>query len=411
MKMIYKSFPLRRISPMDGHYFFGYYDIQPINAKGNLHLAHKVDFTDRLQRRGESVELGLIEMGTDKFERLDTTQAWCFQQGAMLQWNPAAPDDEIVYNCFDGNDYYATVMNIHTGAKRYLDRPVANISPKGDYALSVNFDRLFKFRAGYGYAGQGDPFHYDNHSDKDGIFLIDMKTGKSKMILSLQQIWDFYGEKTYGCDKKIIVNHITFNTDGSRFLAIVRDFPPKGQGHTSVTITANRDGSDMFLLSGGGVQSHYHWKDTDTLAFFYDAKELNCGRGWANNYEIKDKKYEGKVMCDGYFWYDNHMSYSPDRKLLLTDSYPFSYGQVLTIVDLERNLAVETGRYHTMIPCTECWCCDLHPAWSPSGKLASIDSTHEGLRAIYTLDVDEVREYLKTVDDNNLPYNVEWMPC
>ena len=39
MKIIEKSYYAKRISPTDGHYTFGYYDIQPFN--GNLHLAHK----------------------------------------------------------------------------------------------------------------------------------------------------------------------------------------------------------------------------------------------------------------------------------------------------------------------------------------------------------------------------------
>lgn len=408
MKMIYKSYPARRISPADGHYFFGYYDLQAIS--GNLHLAHKVDFTDRIHKRGETTDIGIIEMGTDKFERLDTTAAWCHQQGAMLQWNPAAPNDEIIYNCFDGLDFYATIMNIHTGAKRYLDRPVANVSPKGDYALSINFDRLYNFRPGYGYAGVGDPFYYENHSENDGIYLIDMKTGKSRMIISMAQIWDFYGEDCYkGTDKKIIVNHITFNTDGSRFMFLVRDFPAPGQRHTTTTITANTDGSDMFLLSGGGVHSHYHWKDKDTIIFYYDGKELDCGRGWANNYIIKDKQYKGELVGGGFFWNDNHMSYSPDRKLIITDSYADANKiQHLRVADLDRDLCLEIGGYYSMLDPTD-WRCDLHPRWSSDGHLVTLDSTHEGHRGIYAVDMDEVREYLDKVDMNNLPYNITWL--
>ena len=412
MKMVYKSFPVRRISPADGHYFFGYYDLQPIS--GNLHLAHKVDFIDRLQRRDETVEIGLIEMGKEKFERLDTTAAWCFQQGAMLQWNPAAPNDEIIYNCTDGLNFYATIMNIHTGAKRYLDRPVANVSPKGDYALSINFERMYNFRPGYGYAGIGDPFFYDNHSDKDGIYLIDMNTGKSRLIISMQQIWDFYGKAGFkGVDKKIVVNHITFNTDGTRFLFIVRDFHGPGERHTNTLITANRDGSDMYLLSDIGCQSHYHWRDPEHVLFFTDGKELDYRRGFLNNYVLKDKTHEGELMSDGFFRTDQHMSYSPDRRFLLTDSYPDkNNAQALRITDLERQLTVETGKYITIIDYCKCeaWCCDLHPAWSPDGKLVSIDSTHEGQRGIYVLDVDEVREYMDSLDMDNLPYNVKTIP-
>ena len=67
MEMSYRSFPARRISPAEGHYFFGYYDLQPIS--GNLHLAHRVNFTDRVQRRGEVAEIGIIDM--DKESNMD----------------------------------------------------------------------------------------------------------------------------------------------------------------------------------------------------------------------------------------------------------------------------------------------------------------------------------------------------
>ena len=132
MKLIQKSFPVKRISPMDQHFFFGYYDLQPFS--GRHHLAHKVDFTDHLNKMKDAAQIGILDIDTEKFEVLDETYAWCFQQGAMLQWNPAAPNDEIIYNDVVDGELAGVVMNIHNGAKRYLDRPVSNVSKDGKYA-------------------------------------------------------------------------------------------------------------------------------------------------------------------------------------------------------------------------------------------------------------------------------------
>ena len=139
MKLIQKSFPAKRISPMDQHFFFGYYDLQPFS--GRYHLAHKVGFTDRLNRKNDVAQIGLLNVDTEKFEALDETYAWCFQQGAMLQWNPAAPNDEIIYNSKVGQEFVGTVLNIHTGAKRYLEKlsPKA-YSPVGE-TLATGFSR------------------------------------------------------------------------------------------------------------------------------------------------------------------------------------------------------------------------------------------------------------------------------
>jgi len=321
---------------------------------------------------------------------LDVTGAWNFQQGSMLQWNPAFPEEEIIYNSISEGDYVATIMNIKNGKKRFLDRPIANVSPKGDFALSINFSRLYDFRPGYGYADLGDPYYYQNHSNKDGIFLTDLSTGKSKLIISLQEIWDFSG-KAFGCrDEKLVINHITFNTDGSRFLFLVRNFPEMGKKHRTAIITANTDGSDMFLLSDYGVQSHYHWIDTTRVVFYSDGKELACSRGFGNNYILIDKTYDGHIMADGFFDIDNHMSFSPDRKSMLTDTYPDENSmQTLRLYDVDKNYCANLGNFYSMPRDIIDLRCDLHPRWSQNGDMISFDSTHEGVRGIYLIDMSE----------------------
>jgi len=387
MKKLIKSVPVQRISPGDGHYFFGYYDLQPYNKDETLHLSHKTTFRDRLPMREDSAEIGVIEMSTGKFEKLDTIFSWNFQQGAMLQWNPRVPDREIIYNSLLDGHQCGVVMDIYTGKKRYLDRPVANVSRDGKYALGINMSRLYNFRPGYGYAWPEDPFYYQNHSKEDGVFLIDMDSGKSELILSLDAIWDFSGAY-FAKDEKMIINHITFNTDGSRFLALVRNFPPKGGKHVTAIITANRDGSDMYLLSDYGVQSHYWWLNENEVVFFSDGKELSCSSGPFNNYVLKDKTHEGYIQADGYFIYDNHMSFSPDGKIMLTDSYGNATGhQKISLYSPNKNACVDLGYFYPM-PCSSTDVrCDLHPRWNRSGTGITFDSTHEGFRGIYKMDL------------------------
>lgn len=391
MKLLEKSFFARRISPTDGEYFFGYYDLQPFWE--NLHLTHRTTFADRLQKRGDKAEVGILDMNTATYEKLDETAAWNFQQGAMLQWNPAAPTCEIIYNCMIDGAYAAAIMDIHTGKTRYLDRPVANVSPKGDYALSINFSRLYNFRPGYGYADIPDPFFYKNHSDCDGVFLIDMKTGKSKLIVSLDEIWNFTHEAFGDTDQKMIINHITFNTDGTRFLMLSRNFHPAGENHKTAIITAGINGDDLFLLSDYGVQSHYHWYDAEHVIFFSDGKELDCTAGWANTYVLRDKTYEGRIVSNGWFVRDNHMSYSPDRRYLLTDTYTdLQNMQPLRVYDIENDICAELGKFYSLPRCVEDIRCDLHPRWNENGSLISFDSTHEGRRGIYLVDFDAIKE-------------------
>jgi len=383
-----KSLPVKRITPTDGHYFFGYYDIQPFDINGKFHLTHKTTFCDKLQERGDIAEIGFID-DKGKYEKLAITGAWNFQQGAMLQWNPLAPDKEIIYNDLVDGKNVCVVMDITTGKKRYLDMAVANVSKDGKFALAINMSRMYDFRPGYGYAEPADLFYYRKHSKDDGVFLIDMKTGKAKLILSLDEIWNFSGS-FFSKDEKMIINHITFNTDGSRFLALVRNFPPKGEGHKTAIITASRDGSDMYLLSDYGVQSHYWWLNESEVLFYSDGKELDCCMGWGNNYVLKDKTHEGYIQANGFFEIDNHMSFSPDQNLMITDSYPNDTGhQVIMLYDPHKNLCVDLGYFYSMPNvCTDVRC-DLHPRWNRKGNGITFDSTHEGFRGIYKINLDK----------------------
>lgn len=106
MKHLIKSTAIERISPGDGHYFFGYYDLQPYDADEKLHLAHKTSFRNRLQTKDDLAQIGVIDMKSKKYDVLDTTNAWNFQQGAMLQWNPKRADREAkrLYNKFTENE-------------------------------------------------------------------------------------------------------------------------------------------------------------------------------------------------------------------------------------------------------------------------------------------------------------------
>lgn len=383
-----KKMPVKRISPDGGHFFFGYYDLQPYNFNETLHLAHRVSFIDRLQTKNDSADVGFIEVGTGRYEKLDTTFAWNFQQGAMLQWNPVLPDREVVYNSYDKNGYCGVIMDIHNGKKRFLERPVANVSNDGRYALGINMQRLYDFRPGYGYAGE-DLFYESNHPENDGVYVIDMQTGKAKLILSLDDIWSFSGG-FFEKDEKIIVNHLTFNTSGTRFLLLVRNFPQPGEKHKTATITANRSGKDLYMLADFGMQSHYFWKSEKDVVIYSDGKELSCKRGWGNNYVYTDKTRNGYIIADGFFEEDNHMSFSPDKRLMITDTYPDSNGyQTVRMFCPDKNTVTDLGSFRTLPFDTTDIRCDLHPRWNRSGDSITFDSTHEGFRGIYSMGLTE----------------------
>lgn len=385
MKTVSKNLPIKRITPDDAQYFFGYYDLQPYNASETLHLTHKATFRNKLQEKGDSAEVGFIDLSTDKYEKIDTTFAWNFQQGAMLQWNSLSHDREVIYNTVHDGEYHGVVTDIYNGKQRFLDKPIANVSRDGKYALSVNMSRLYDFRPGYGYAWPTDPDFYKKHSKDDGVYLIDMESGKSKLVISLDELWEFTG-KYFSKDEKIIINHITFNPDASRFIMLVRNFHEKGVNHVTALVTASRDGSDIYLLSDYGLQSHYWWMNNDEVIFFSDGKELEACRGWYNTYVFKDKTHDGYMFADGFFDIDTHMSFSPDGRFMLSDTYPnLERYKRLRIYSPEKGACVTLGYFRELENVCGDVRCDLHPRWGRSGSSITFDSVHEGFRGVYEI--------------------------
>jgi len=393
MKQIQQQlFPMERLTREPGHHFFGYYDLQPWSADGRHHLCHRVGFRDRLPAATDRAELGVIRMHDGCFIPLAETHAWNFQQGSMLQWNPSRPDDEIIYNTVAGGAFKGVIQNIVTGEKRLLSRPVSNVDPTGRWGLSTNFSRQFDFRPGYGYAGIDDPFKHEPAPGDDGVFLIDLATGQSRLILSLESYRPWFPDVPPLADK-LMLNAITFNTDGTRFLALVRNMPRPGAPWvhwTSVVLTTNVDGTGVHRLIGPGFVSHYHWRDPGHVLFFATPD----GREKGGLYLLRDRETGAELIDPTYFTFDGHCNYSPDRNFILYDSYPDPDGyRKLLLYDLRKQqghtLAILSSDRMDEIPTGDIRC-DLHPRWNRDGTAISFDSIHENHRHVYWMDVTPI---------------------
>jgi hypothetical protein len=89
---------------------------------------------------------------------------------------------------------------------------------------------------------------------------------------------------------------------------------------------------------------------------------------------------------------DGHVSFSPDRRWVLNDTYPDRYDmRTLMLYRWANARRIDIARLHS--PKSRWWGeirCDLHPRWSRDGKQVCIDSVHTGERQMYVLDVGEI---------------------
>lgn len=368
------------ITPNDGgHYFFGYYDMRA--TQGKRHLAHRVQFMDRLPEKDDVAELGYLENG--RFTPFATTTAWNFQQGAMLQYHPFLADT-VYYNVFRDGKAVTVTHNYATGEKKYTDRATACVSPDGKWGMAVNFARIFAFRPGYGYAESVDPHPEVCAPADDGIFLTDMETGVSRLLVDYPAMAKLCG---FPENAKILINHITFNPASNRYVALVRDFPTpdrKPWGWKTCILIGDLQGK-VWRMPNHDYASHYIWQDEKHLIIHSSAeavekKSMYCIHTDDGSFRELDMPYfhlggNGDIHCNVLGSY------------VIGDGYPRDGYRWIEGLNLKTGATRTILKSRTMKPANTDVRCDLHNRFVFDGTAISYDTTENGCRQIALTDL------------------------
>lgn len=375
--------PLRQVSHGPKHHFFGYYDKSPWNTSGRLLLAHEAGFNDRAPTADDSVSIGMINLADDNhFIELAETRAWNWQQGAMLQWHPANPEQWFIHNDLREGNFLGIVRDTEGREITSYERPIYAVTPDGQHAYSLNFARLQTHRPGYGYAGCADPWSDQPHPSNDGIYRLDLTSGKSELIISLDQLANANPKETMR-GKFHWVNHIQIAPDGKRFAFF--HIWRVGETQWQVRLyTADADGSRLNCLLDTDFISHYDWLDSHQLMVWARDEGTRGNFLLCNDRDQAQQVIGGKVLTE-----DGHCSFSPDRRWVLNDTYPDEYGmRTLMLYRWRDGPRIDLARLYS--PKERWWGeirCDLHPRWRRDGTQICIDSVHNGQRQMYTMDV------------------------
>jgi len=376
--------PARAATSGPKHHFFGYYDKFPWDQTGRYLLAQEIGFCDRQPTSGEELTIGMVDLkDKDKFIELDKTTAWCWQQGTMLQWLGSAPDREIVYNSVRDKQYVTTIRDVHTGKTRTLPKPVYSVSNDGKQAVTVAYDRMHRLRPGYGYIALPEQLADDPAPEKDGIWWMDMASGKHDVVVPLAKLAAYKPDERFR-GAHHWVNHLQFNPSGSRFLFLHR-WLLLGKTWWTRLMTCKPDGSDLQLLSDDGRVSHFDWRDDDTILAWALVKKQGEHFFLFDHQGNEPKLVGGDVLVK-----DGHCSYSPDRKWILNDTYPDAKRlQWLMLFNAKTGRRIDLNQFHLPTKLTGPFRCDLHPRWNRDGTQVCIDSGHGETRQMYILDVSE----------------------
>lgn len=392
--------PIRAITKGPKHHWFGYYDKLEFSPDNRYVLSNEVDFEHRSPTADDTINVGMVDtQNNDEWIELGKSHAWGWQQGCMLQWRPQH-GYEVIWNDRQKNGYVSHLLNVKTGKRRALPKPVYTLSPDGKWAVTADFSRINNLRPGYGYHGVPDAY-VDQKTPKDsGIWRMNLDTGESELIVSLEDISKipFNGKTTEHAWNYF--NHLLISPDGSRFIFLHRwrdKWEPNGtgkgwSGFMTRMFTANMDGSDLYVLDPSGYTSHFIWRDPQHVCAW-----TRPGRKPSKFYLFKDRTDQIEVVGPEKMPVNGHNTYltGTNGEWILNDTYPQGKDRHQTpyLYHAPSGKRVELGHFHLPPDYKGEWRCDLHPRCSNDGKIIAIDSPHGGKgRQVWLLDVSKIIE-------------------
>jgi hypothetical protein len=386
------------------NHFFGYYGISPWSANGRYFICLETDFHDHMPLLGEKARILLIDLENKSQKIVYESAAWNFQQGSMLHWLPTDPNRKIIFNDLDFSKVdvnnqpkpIAKILNIESGEITILPRAINAISKSGKSALCLNFGRLRRNREVISY-----PTNYNetpgSHPKNDGIWLMDLNTGNSKLIVSFHDIWNFHFEtraitEEIGADgedadfPEMWIDHVGFNPSETRLFYLARFAPLFGLMTTSMW-TCNRDGSDSYLMvSYGEGLSHFEWLNDSEIIV---TKKL-IDHTSHSHVVLKDKGGEPYIIAPEGLIHDGHPTLSPDGSMLATDCYPIQNQRYVFVVDMQTRpeSVYEVACFENIPLKSNSLRCDPHPRWRRDSKQLSFDGFNsQGKRQVYLIDI------------------------
>lgn len=369
------------VTPNDGfEYFYGYYDKSPWNASGRYMIAIKVKCAYKEVAPKEPGTVVLIDtQNNNKVIEVGITHTWNVQQSCMAQWLGSDFDSRIIYNDCRNGKYCSVIFNVNTmSEERVLPLPVYDVARDGSFALSLDFSRLHRMRPGYGYSNLPETTKGVLCPDKCCIWKMDIGTGEVTELFNYTDLAAFEPDATMeGAEHK--VNHLMISPNGKRFMVLHRWFQ-NGRKHTRL-VTCNIDKTEMYNLSDDVFVSHCYWKNDNEILSFLRKKETGD-----HYYLMQDKTQNYKLLWPELNT-DGHCSYSPDGKLIITDTYPNRKRLASVFLCKEDGTCNRIVRVFAPFRYDFDCRCDLHPRWSRDGKQVCIDSVHEGKRALYVIPI------------------------
>ena len=378
------------------HFMANYFGINAWSPDGRYLAVLETDINGRVPDEGEAATLALVDLQDgNKLIPIGKTLCWNFQEAAMFHWLPWEDGGCIFNDCRDGK-FVSVVYNWKTGTERIIPYPVSAVSKDGTKAVSVNYARLRLCRPDYGYAGKGqDPLRDDIWPDSDGLWVVDLRTGEGRLILSIR---DAAAQMTQIEDPKGLAYfcHTVLSKNAKKIFFLARtvenlDEQVEKFGHVKAwrtsAFTIDIDGNNLRRCYPDGWEgSHFNWLDDETIAV---TARWNAGKCWAHTIFKVGEEDKVRHLAPGLLDWDGHLVFSPNGKFLCSDGYWNSNKERnFVLIRVEDEAVRSLGTFFVPEEYQEQYSrCDLHARWRPDGSQIAFNSVHEGTRQVYISDV------------------------
>lgn len=378
-----------------------FFDTSPVSPSGRYCALTQLPFEDRMPQPGDLASVVLVDLKTGHTRSVAETRGWDTQVGAHVQWG--ADDRCLFYNDLDPDTTqpFAVVTDPATGECRRLDGPVYMVSRDGTRGVCPDLRRMSRTQLGYGVilSDADMPANSVHASPEDGVYVIDVHSGRSRLLVSLEQIIEdarpAIDTTPYG-DGVFYAFHTKWNDTATRIMVVLRYVHDGGEKRAHCLATMKADGTDIRTAvpfsewaAKGGHHPQWHPDNEHVLM------NLKC------DYEtlrFVQARYDGadlralseRIVGSG------HPSIHPNGRLLVTDAYnyegvAFDDGSVpIRLVDLQEETCEDVVRISTE-PVTRgesnALRVDPHPAWDRSFRYITFNGCEAGSRKVYIADL------------------------
>lgn len=389
--------PIKKIGK--GNVIHRFHDTSPLSPSGNFVALFRIPFDDHYPEPGDAGEVVLINTLTLEERVIAKSFGWEMQVGANVQWG--ATDNELFYNDVDTATWEVFTVKfdpVKMKSQR-INGPLFMVSQDGKKLVSHNLINSIHAQSGYGVIV---PPHLTQINiglvENDGVFVTDIKTGLSKKIVSIKDIYEKSTPKVTVPNPDqfaIYCFKAMWNPQGTRLMTCLIFRPLDKSERKVAVITMRPDGSDIRTA----ITHEQRARGGHHMAWMPDGEHIsmNLENDGVPGLEVITVKYDGSELKTVFTPGSGHPSFHPKGlPFIITDSY---WNEPVTKMDgfiplrlLNTESKKETIIAYVFVPKVNdsSFRVDLHPAWSRCGRYVFFNGYENNERCVFMADLGDL---------------------